>query len=304
MENPNYYAILTAEIRYDKTLNPIEKLLFAELTALTNKYWFCFATNDYLANIFDRNKLTISRIIARLWEKWYIKIDIEDKTKRKISILSTIDENVKGGLTKTSRGIDENVNHNNIINNNNNNKGENEKILNDEDFYIYSVEELRKYLNKGQLMEKYYWKIWNEDSFERMTTDFFLYCEDKWKLPKKSTATHRFVSYLTPKWEKREDVENMKKNATRIIKLENNINEEQKMIEKAKRDIETARNIENLLSDEIKQEILLEANNIIINLTKWKGSNMPWFQKMIQSKYYSIILSRHWNLINSAFSTK
>lgn len=31
-ENPCYYAILTAEVRYSKNINANEKLLFAEIT--------------------------------------------------------------------------------------------------------------------------------------------------------------------------------------------------------------------------------------------------------------------------------
>ena len=34
---PNYYAILTAEVRYDNRLSANEKLLFAEIPALSNK---------------------------------------------------------------------------------------------------------------------------------------------------------------------------------------------------------------------------------------------------------------------------
>lgn len=37
METPNYYAVIPAEIRYDKKLKANEKLLYGEITALANK---------------------------------------------------------------------------------------------------------------------------------------------------------------------------------------------------------------------------------------------------------------------------
>ena len=37
MEHPSCYSILTADVRYDKRLKPNEKLLFSEITALSNK---------------------------------------------------------------------------------------------------------------------------------------------------------------------------------------------------------------------------------------------------------------------------
>lgn len=37
-ETPSYYAILTANVRYSKLINANEKLLFAEITALSNSF--------------------------------------------------------------------------------------------------------------------------------------------------------------------------------------------------------------------------------------------------------------------------
>lgn len=36
MTNPAYYAVIPANVRYDKNLSPIEVLLYSELTALNN----------------------------------------------------------------------------------------------------------------------------------------------------------------------------------------------------------------------------------------------------------------------------
>ena len=55
-EKPNYYAILTAEVRYNKDLTPNAKLLFAEITALCNMNGQCFASNRYFADLYGKSK--------------------------------------------------------------------------------------------------------------------------------------------------------------------------------------------------------------------------------------------------------
>ena len=49
-ERPNYYAIIPADVRYDKRLKPIERLLYGEITCLSNKEGYCFASSNYFAN--------------------------------------------------------------------------------------------------------------------------------------------------------------------------------------------------------------------------------------------------------------
>lgn len=79
MDNPNYYAIITADVRYDKELPANAKLLFAEITALTDMNGFCKATNEYFARLFGLSKRAISGLISRLVEKGYIENMIEFK---------------------------------------------------------------------------------------------------------------------------------------------------------------------------------------------------------------------------------
>jgi DNA-binding MarR family transcriptional regulator len=87
MENEgNYYAILTATVRHDKRLSSDEKLLYAEITALSNKYGFCWSSNDYLAKIFDCTVQSISRWISNLENFGYLKREIDKAAgnKRKL----------------------------------------------------------------------------------------------------------------------------------------------------------------------------------------------------------------------------
>ena len=59
MENPNYYGILPANVRYDKNLKPMEKILYTELTALSNKNGYCNAKNIYFGKLYDVHKNTV-----------------------------------------------------------------------------------------------------------------------------------------------------------------------------------------------------------------------------------------------------
>ena len=83
MDKPGYYAIIPAEVRYDEELSSTSKLLYAEITALSNKYGFCTAKNKYFAELYDVSSRQITSILAQLAEKGYIQLD-RDKNIRKI----------------------------------------------------------------------------------------------------------------------------------------------------------------------------------------------------------------------------
>ena len=74
-ETPNYYAILTAKVRYDKRLKPMEKILYAEITALIGVGGSCFASNKYFADLYDCTEKAISCYIANLKKYGYIEAE-------------------------------------------------------------------------------------------------------------------------------------------------------------------------------------------------------------------------------------
>ena len=90
----NYYAIIPADVRYDENLSPNAKLLFGEITALSNKKGYSWAQNRYFSDLYNVDVKTVSRWIKQLQDHNYIKTEIEfDKqtkqvTKRKIKILT------------------------------------------------------------------------------------------------------------------------------------------------------------------------------------------------------------------------
>ena len=77
MNKPNYYAIIPANVRYDKDLSPNAKLLYGEITALSNAEGFCWATNAYFAGLYGMSTRHTSRMISQLNDKGFIVVEID-----------------------------------------------------------------------------------------------------------------------------------------------------------------------------------------------------------------------------------
>ena len=83
MDKPNYYAIIPAEIRYSN-LKPNAKLLYGEITALSSKLGYCYATNNYFAELYNVSKNTISSWISDLKKLGFITVNVERNDKKQI----------------------------------------------------------------------------------------------------------------------------------------------------------------------------------------------------------------------------
>lgn len=77
MEKPGFYAILPAYVRYDKRLKAAEKILYAEITALSNVEGYCYASNSYFADLFEVSKSTVKGWIANLKELGYVDVELD-----------------------------------------------------------------------------------------------------------------------------------------------------------------------------------------------------------------------------------
>ena len=112
---PNYFGILPANVRYDKKLKPMEKILYTEITALSNSKGYCYATNSYFANLYDVHKNTAGTWINNLEKLGYIKSKIiyEAGTKnvkeRQLFIVTPINEKIDRYQQKDCDPINEKI---------------------------------------------------------------------------------------------------------------------------------------------------------------------------------------------------
>ena len=104
-EEPNYYAVIPASVRYSKDLSANEKLMYGEISALTNKEGYCWASNEYFAKLYQVDDRTIRRWLGNLEQgKFIIRIPGNqlESIPRKILVLEPWKE--KEGRIKMSRG--------------------------------------------------------------------------------------------------------------------------------------------------------------------------------------------------------
>ena len=175
-EKPNYYAIIPAEVRYDKQLKPNEKLLYGEITSLATKTGECWASNNYFADLYEVEPETISRWIKDLKDRGYIttRIDYKEGTKeiekRAIIIEGGIDKKIKGGIDKKIKGgIDKKVKGNNKeFNNTSINKEETNKEEDKTELFQYLETKLGRLLNQ---LEFEIAKEWEDTPATRRTID-------------------------------------------------------------------------------------------------------------------------------------
>lgn len=191
MEQPNFYAILPANVRYCKSLNPFEKILYAEITALTQKDWYCWASNKYFAELYWVSETHISLRIKKICNLWFLssEVDKEAWNKRRIFVwelrkvtwktsLTTVKDPIElelnSYLTKVKDPYLTKVKENNI---NKNNKKNKEKIYKKENFLkLWELENVKlTEEEKNKLLEKY-WEAKTNEYIEKLS----LYIWAKW----------------------------------------------------------------------------------------------------------------------------
>lgn len=129
-DRPNYYAIIPANVRYDKNLTSSEKLLYGEITALTQKTGECWASNTYFSKLYGVTVRSITNWIANLEKQKYIKTKLirkeNSKEIEKRVIMLGIENNfyrygnkfLEGYGNKCEEGIEKNFQENNTSINN------------------------------------------------------------------------------------------------------------------------------------------------------------------------------------------
>jgi len=115
MENKPLYAIIPANVFYDHSLSANARLLFGEISGLTNSEGFCWAGNQYFQKRHNVTKRSISKWISELQDAGYINVqcflDENQQQRRHIYLVdkaAPLEENFMGGRTNLHGGHEEN----------------------------------------------------------------------------------------------------------------------------------------------------------------------------------------------------
>lgn len=106
-EKPNYFAVIPANVRYDEELKLGEKMMYGEITSLTQKTGECWASNNYFARLYNVSPQAISKWIKTLEKQKYITIFYEKQGKM---IVKRIIKLVSTGVDRVSIGVDMGIN--------------------------------------------------------------------------------------------------------------------------------------------------------------------------------------------------
>lgn len=83
-DRPGYYAVIPADVRYDDRIPANAKLLYGEISALTDMNGFCFAGNEYFARLYGLSERTITGLIKALKDNGHIHVDLKKDDSGKI----------------------------------------------------------------------------------------------------------------------------------------------------------------------------------------------------------------------------
>ena len=163
IDKPNYYAVIPAEILFNKDISNNAKVLFGVISSLTNMNNKCFPSDNYFAEILNTSKpsiqrwlkeLEINKIITRtlIYKKGTKSIE-----KRYIHIQIHLQSNTDNPLIKNDR---DNINlTDNSINTTYSNKPKKKTNKRKTKFVPPSLEEVIEYATQEDrldLAEKFY----------------------------------------------------------------------------------------------------------------------------------------------------
>lgn len=73
----NYNISLIREVKTEKSLPPLARLIYGDICTLSKNNGKCFATNKFLAKEYGVSVKTISRHISALIKAGYVKTEME-----------------------------------------------------------------------------------------------------------------------------------------------------------------------------------------------------------------------------------
>jgi hypothetical protein len=169
-----WYWVMPNDVLFSKDLTDKQKLLYCLISSLCAEKWYCRATNEYLWELLNADKWTISKNISALQEKWFINVVVSQKSwnQRKITLAENNKTIVKNDYTYSQEWQEGIVKNDNIIIQDNNTieKKENkkEKFL---EFVYLTKQEYDKLIDtywekviKWQIenLNNYIWQKWKD----------------------------------------------------------------------------------------------------------------------------------------------
>ncbi len=103
-QKKSYYAVIPAFVRYDNALTLGARMLYGELTALSNQEGFCWASNGYFADLYAVSKDTISDWISQLQKRGHVSIKTANDGGFTRNIYITKTDTPLGKNTEAPRG--------------------------------------------------------------------------------------------------------------------------------------------------------------------------------------------------------
>ncbi|HCY8282708.1 TPA: helix-turn-helix domain-containing protein [Staphylococcus aureus] len=193
-EQPSYYSIITANVRYDNRLTDSEKLLFAEITSLSNKYGYCTASNGYFAKLYEVTKVTVSRRIANLKECGYLHVEIvRNGNEIKQRKLYPLTEMIRPINTNDNTPINNSVNTPIITNVKENNTSINITRLNNTSINNNSATDVTH-----ERFEQW-WKLYDKKKDKKMSFTKFKSCLKKHSFEQIMQGTREYLKTITDK---------------------------------------------------------------------------------------------------------
>lgn len=193
-----WYWVMPNDVLFSKDLTDKQKLLYCLISSLCAEKWYCRATNEYLWELLNADKWTISKNISALQEKWFINVVVSQKSwnQRKITLAENNKTIVKNDYTYSQEWQEGIVKNDNIIIQDNNTieKKENkkEKFL---EFVYLTKQEYDKLIDtywekviKWQIenLNNYIWQKW-KDKYKSHYYTILSWNKKAWikQLPKK-----------------------------------------------------------------------------------------------------------------------
>jgi len=107
---PAYWAVIPSDVRYAEDLPAGAKLLYAEISSLTNRSGYCFASNAYFQKLYGISEATVQRYLRALREGGFVSITDGDGGARRRKIYAGINPLLSN--PRKNEGVDENPSKN------------------------------------------------------------------------------------------------------------------------------------------------------------------------------------------------